>query len=62
MVGQELLRWARMHLRPAEDTAGASLIEYALLLALIAIVCVGAVSLVGSNTANTLSEAGSMLP
>ena len=39
---------------------GASLVEYALLLALIAIVCIGGVTLVGRATMEPLSSAASM--
>lgn len=38
------------------DERGANLIEYALLLALIAIVCVGAVRSLGSTTSEPYSE------
>ena len=37
---------------------GASLVEYALLLALIALVCVGALELIGSDVSAPLSGAG----
>jgi pilus assembly protein Flp/PilA len=43
------------------DEAGASLVEYALLVALIAIVCIVAVSLLGSNASNKFSQVGSAL-
>lgn len=43
---------------PAER--GASLVEYALLLALIAIVCIGGVTLIGRATMDPLSSAASM--
>jgi pilus assembly protein Flp/PilA len=36
--------------------AGASLVEYALLVALIAVVCIGAVTAFGSATGNSLSR------
>jgi len=39
---------------------GASLVEYALLLALIAIVCIGGVTLIGQATMDPLSSAASM--
>lgn len=39
---------------------GASLVEYALLLALIAIVCIGGVTLIGRATMEPLSSAASM--
>ena len=35
---------------------GASLVEYALLVALIAVVCVGAVTFLGNNTRNTVDR------
>ncbi len=43
----------------ANTERGANLVEYALLLALIAIVCVGAVSALGGTTSEPLSEIGS---
>ena len=44
---------------PAER--GASLVEYALLLALVAIVCIGGVTLIGRATLEPLSSAASLL-
>jgi pilus assembly protein Flp/PilA len=38
--------------RFARDEKGASLAEYGLLLALIAVVCIGAIALVGTNISN----------
>ena len=43
------------------DESGASLVEYALLVALIAVVCIVAVSLLGSNTSTKFSSVGSAL-
>lgn len=43
--------------RRAHDR-GASLVEYALLVALIAVVCIGAVTFLGGGTSGTLDEAG----
>ena len=40
---------------------GASIVEYALLLALIAVVCLGAVTMVGGSTSANLSESASRL-
>ena len=40
---------------------GASLVEYALLVALIAVVCIAAVTLLGRNAANKLSSVGSAI-
>ena len=41
---------------------GASLVEYAMLLALIVVVCVAAVTFVGASTVESLSSTGSVLP
>ena len=40
---------------------GASLVEYALLLALIVVVCIGAMTFLGSSLDTNLSSAGSMV-
>ena len=40
---------------------GASLVEYALLVALIAVVCIAAVSFIGSQAKNKFSQVGSSL-
>jgi len=40
---------------------GASLVEYALLVALIAVVCIVAVSLLGSNASKKFSQVGSAI-
>ncbi len=40
------------------DELGASLVEYALLLALIAVVAVGALVLLGGSVSNTLNQVG----
>ncbi|MDW3217481.1 MAG: Flp family type IVb pilin [Acidimicrobiales bacterium] len=45
----------------AEDDRGASLVEYALLLALIAMVCIAAVTALGGTTSESFSEVTSML-
>jgi pilus assembly protein Flp/PilA len=45
----------------ADDERGASLVEYALLVALIAVVCVGAVRFLGASTPSNLSHVGSTL-
>jgi pilus assembly protein Flp/PilA len=37
---------------------GASLVEYALLLALIAVVCIGAIGFFGGSTGSALDESG----
>lgn len=43
------------------DERGASLVEYALLLALIAIVCIGAISFIGGAARDKLSSTASGL-
>lgn len=44
--------------RFGDTEKGASLVEYALLVALIAVICIGAVVLIGNNADDTLSTAG----
>jgi pilus assembly protein Flp/PilA len=48
-----LAAWGRAHV--TEDDRGASLVEYALLVALIAIVCIAAITLLGGNAADKFS-------
>jgi pilus assembly protein Flp/PilA len=43
------------------DERGASLVEYALLVALIAVICIGAVTLLGQNANSSLTSAASTL-
>ncbi len=50
-----------MFLSRSDDDRGASLVEYALMVALIAIVCISAVTALGSTTSEKFSEASSML-
>jgi len=45
----------------ARDQRGASLVEYALLLALIALVAIVAVTYLGDTTSSSISEAGSLV-
>lgn len=45
-----------------KDSKGQTLIEYGLLLVLIAVVVIGAVTIVGHKTNNTFSTIGSSLP
>ena len=47
--------------RLARTERGASLVEYALLVALIAVICIGAVSLLGNNANTKLSAAGNSI-
>jgi pilus assembly protein Flp/PilA len=53
-----LATWLRARF---DDEKGASLVEYALLVALIAIICIGAITLIGSNASDKLSTAGNSL-
>ena len=47
---------AKFHIN--EDERGASLVEYALLVALIAVVCIAAITLLGNNAATKFSTVG----
>ena len=51
---RDLLAWMRRSIRAKER--GASLVEYALLIALIAVVCVGAVTYFGQETGSALED------
>lgn len=54
--------FTRFHLAMAERSdRGASLVEYALLLALLAMVCIAALSALGSTTSGSFSEMTSEL-
>jgi len=50
----------RSHL-PVKDDTGASLVEYALLLALIAVVAIGALVFLGGTVNNTLNNVANAL-
>jgi pilus assembly protein Flp/PilA len=52
--------WSRIRCRLTHD-AGASLVEYALLLALIAVVCISAVTFFGQATSDSFSSSSSSL-
>ena len=45
----------------ADDERGASLVEYALLVALIAVVCIAAITFLGSRASTKFSSVGSSL-
>lgn len=47
--------------RFGRDERGASLVEYALLVALIAVVCIVAIQFLGTNAQNKLSSVGSAI-
>ena len=55
---QFLATWLRAHV---EDERGASLVEYALLVALIAVVCIAAITLLGQNANSKFSEVASRI-
>jgi pilus assembly protein Flp/PilA len=46
----------RHHLAVSNDDRGASLVEYALLVALIAVLCIGSVRFLGASTSDGLSN------
>ena len=52
-----LATWMRA--RFGDDERGASLVEYALLVALIAVVCIVAITFLGSSASNKFSTLGS---
>ena len=54
-----LATWMRA--RFGDTERGASLVEYALLIALIAVVSIGAVSLLGSSARNKFSQVGASI-
>ena len=51
----------QVQLRLVSSERGASLVEYALLIALIGLVCVGALQLLGNDVSTPLSGIGSSL-
>ena len=51
-----LANWMRA--RFADSERGASLVEYALLVALIAVVCIAAVTILGKNASSKFSSVG----
>jgi pilus assembly protein Flp/PilA len=55
---QFLAAWARAQ---AKTERGASLVEYALLVALIAVVCIAAVTLLGNAASNKFSSIASTI-
>ncbi len=44
-----------------EEEKGATMLEYALMAALIAVVCIAAVQMLGQQASNTFSEVGSTI-
>ena len=63
----DLIAYWQQHCAPylrakfGRDEQGASLVEYALLVALIAVVCIVAVTLLGNNASTKFSKVGSSL-
>jgi pilus assembly protein Flp/PilA len=55
MSYQFLVTWIRAR---AKDERGASLVEYALLVALIAVVCIAAITLLGNSASEKFSAVG----
>ena len=53
-----LASWVKAHFN---SDKGATMVEYALMVALIAMVCVGAVKVLGGATDGSLSHSGSLL-
>ncbi|UDY35639.1 Flp family type IVb pilin [Dermatobacter hominis] len=59
MVQYEFIKaWLKAQ---AKTERGASLVEYALLVALIAVVCIAAVSFIGSSAKDKFSQVGSSI-
>ena len=55
---QFLATWLKAHVK---SERGASLVEYALLVALIAVVCIAAVTVLGENASEKFSEVGASI-
>ena len=55
---QFLNAWVQAHIK---SERGASLVEYALLVALIAVVCIGAVTVLGQNASSKFSSVGTAI-
>ncbi len=59
MTQYEILKtWLQAHIR---SERGASLVEYALLVALIAVVAIAAITFLGNQASDTLDSAGSAI-
>ena len=63
----DLVAYWQRHLVPflrarfGRSERGAALVEYALLVALIAVVCIAAITILGNSTSNKFSQVGSKL-
>ena len=53
--------WIRIQTRLHRDDRGASLVEYVLLVALIAVVCIVALNLLGSSASTKLESVGNSI-
>jgi pilus assembly protein Flp/PilA len=60
-MANQVFTWLYLTIKRSRDDRGASLVEYALLIALIAIVCIGAVQFLGGSTSTNLSSAGNSI-
>lgn len=56
-----MINYFRFCRRHVTDEKGASLVEYALLLGLIAIVCIGAITFLGQQPSTPISHVGSVI-
>jgi len=61
MIKQYEILAAYLRARFADDERGASLVEYALLVALIAVVCIVAVSFLGTSAKSKFTTVGSSI-
>ena len=59
MTYEFIQTWLRA--RFADSDRGASLVEYALLVALIAVVCIAAVTVLGKNASNKFNSVGTSI-
>ena len=53
--------WNYLQARLGRDEKGASLVEYVLLVALIAVVCIGAITLLGGSASTKFSSVGNSI-
>ncbi len=58
----QLRTWLSYVIPDRDDDRGASLVEYALLLVLIAVVCVVGVTVLGETTNDGITSGGEMFP
>ena len=61
MINQWNTLAAYLRARFGDTERGASLVEYALLVALIAVVCIAAVTLLGGNAKNKFNDVGASI-